>query len=208
MIWSSHRRLCFVHIPKTGGTSITAAYEPHMRFDDVVLGGTALGEALQARYRTRFGLHKHSGVRAIRQAAGAETYDATFSFALIRHPVDRMISLYRWLRGSPTSSHALREAAATLDLDAFVSTVSDRFTSQAAHVKADGRIAVTRLYRFDDLPRAWDEVARHLGVESVLGHSNPSRSQRVEASAAARATIETVFAEDLDLYHAIKPLPA
>ena len=64
MIWSASRKFCFIHIPKTGGTTITAAYEPHMLFDDVVLGGTMLGEALQSRYRDRFGVHKHSGAFA------------------------------------------------------------------------------------------------------------------------------------------------
>lgn len=208
MIWSNRHRLCFVHIPKTGGTSITAAYEPHMRFDDVVLGGTVLGEALQAKYRTRFGLHKHSGARAIRHAAGAEAFDAAFSFALLRHPVDRMISLYRWLRGSPTSGHSLRQAAATLDFDAFVAVAREQFTSQAAHVKVDGRIAVTQLYRFDDLPHVWADVSRRLGVQSSLGHDNPSRSQSVEASAAARTAIEAAFAEDLALYRSIEPMRA
>lgn len=202
MIWSASRRFCFVHIPKTGGTTITAAYEPHMRFDDVVLGGTLLGEQLQAQYRQRFGLHKHSGARAIIQAAGPEAFGAAFSFALLRHPVDRMVSLYRWLRGMPGDRHPLHQPAASLDFDAFVPVARPHFTSQAAHVKSDGRIAVTRLYRFEDLSLAWAEVSRRLGIETQLGHSNASRSEPIQVSAAARAAIEAAYAEDLALYNA------
>ncbi|MBR0651098.1 sulfotransferase family 2 domain-containing protein [Roseomonas terrae] len=203
MIWSNRNKLCFVHIPKTGGTSITAAYEPQMLFDDIILGGTALGEMLQKHYRTRFGLHKHSGARSIMQAAGTEAFAAAFSFSLIRDPVGRVVSLYRWLRDGPPGRHPLSGPAAGLDFDAFAPLACESFPSQAAHVKAAGRVAVSRLYRFDDLPQAWADVARRIGGNSALSHRNMSRSQDVRVSAAARNTIETFYAEDLALYRAI-----
>jgi hypothetical protein len=207
MIWSASRKFCFIHIPKTGGTTITAAYEPHMLFDDVVLGGTMLGEALQSRYRDRFGVHKHSGARAVMSAAGPQAFAATFSFALVRHPVDRMTSLYRWLRGSPKSAHPLYAPALELEFAAFAPLARDHFTPQAAHVKAaDGHIAVTRLYRFEDLTKAWAEVSARLGIEAPLGHRNASRDAPVQVSAAARAAVEAAYAEDLALHRDIPPL--
>ncbi len=207
MIWSSRRGLCFIHIPKTGGTTVTAAYEPHMLFDDVVLGGTLLGEQLQSRYRDRFGVHKHSGARTVMAAAGAEAFAAAFSFALLRHPVDRMTSLYRWLRGTPKSAHPLHAPALALDFVDFVPLAREHFPTQAAHVKAaDGRIAVTRLYRFEDLMGAWAEVSARFGIEATLGHRNASRDAPVEVSAAARAAVEAAYAEDLALHRAIPPL--
>ena len=206
MIWSSHRGFCFIHIPKTGGTTVAAAYEPHMRFDDVVLGGTLLGEQLQGRYRDRFGLHKHSGARAVINAAGADSFARVFSFALLRHPVDRMTSLYRWLRGLPNSTHPLHGPAHALDFASFVPLAREHFPTQAAHVKANGQVAVSRLYRFEDLSLVWAEVSARLGIDAPLGHVNASRSGPVEVTPAARAAIEAAYAEDLALHGGIPPL--
>lgn len=207
MIWSPRRRFCFIHIPKTGGTTLTAAYEPHMLFDDLVLGGTMLGEALQSRYRDRFRVHKHSGARAVVAAAGQEAFAAAFSFALLRHPVDRMASLYRWLRGMPVGTHPLHAPAQALDFAAFVPLAREHFPTQAAHVKAaDGRIAVTRLYRFEDLTPAWMEVTTRLGIDAPPGHRNASRAAPVAIAPTARAAIEAAYAEDLALHRGIPPL--
>jgi hypothetical protein len=202
VIFSAYRRFCFVHIPKTGGTSIAAAYEPHMLFNDVMLGGTLFGEHVQATYRRRFNLHKHSGARAIAAATGPSRFDDVFSFAILRDPADRMVSLYRWLRGLTKGEHPLLEPARALAFAPFVEIARDKVTSQAAHVKIDGKVAVSRLYRFDDLDAAWAEVCGRIGIAATLGRANASRSEPVELTPAARAMIEEAFAEDVALYRA------
>lgn len=208
MIWSASRNFCFIHIAKTGGTSITAAYEPHMVFNDVVLGGTVMGERLQDQYRRRFALHKHSGARAIIDAAGAEAFARAYTFAVLRDPVDRMVSLYRWLRGGPAGGHPLRDVALANGLEAFATIARQSFTPQAAQVKVNGIVAVTRLYRFDELARSWAAVAAMLGIDAPIPHSNESKAAPVEVSPAARAVIEASYAEDLALYRGLPRLQA
>lgn len=141
------------------------------------------------------------------RAAGPEVFATIFSFALLRHPVDRMASLYRWLRGLPSSPHPLHGPAQSLDFAAFIPLALDHFPSQAAHVKAaDGRIALSRLYRFEDLTPAWAEVSARFGIEAPLGHLNASRSGPILISSAARDAIEQACAEDLALYRGIPPM--
>jgi hypothetical protein len=208
MIWSASRNFCFIHIAKTGGTSIAAAYEPHMLFNDIILGGTVMGERLQEPYRRRFALHKHSGARAIIQAAGAEAFARAYSFAVLRDPVDRMVSLYRWLRGGPAGEHPLRAPALANGLEAFAAIARQSVPSQAAQVKVNGIVAVTRLYRFDELAESWAAVAAMLGIDAPIPHSNRSKGEQVEVSPAARALIEASYAEDLALYRALPRLSA
>ncbi len=208
MIWSTTRNFCFIHIAKTGGTSIAAAYEPHMLFNDIILGGTVMGERLQEPYRRRFALHKHSGARAIIQAAGAEAFARAYSFAVLRDPVDRMVSLYRWLRGGPAGDHPMRAPALAHGLEAFAAMARQSVPPQAAQVKVNGIVAVTRLYRFDELAASWAAVAGMLGIDAPIPHSNESKGAPVEVSPTARALIEASYAEDLALYRALPRLSA
>ena len=95
MIWSERRNFCLVHIPKTGGSSLSNAYARVMYFSDVMLGGPAFAEQLQPIYQKRFGLQKHSTARNIAQVVGVDRFSAAYSFAIVRDPAERMLSYYQ-----------------------------------------------------------------------------------------------------------------
>lgn len=97
MIISNSREFIFVHIMKTGGTTVSVALEPFLRWNDLILGGTAFGERLNGPYRERFGLRKHSMAREIRGVVGEGTWTRYFTFAFVRHPYARAVSYYGWL---------------------------------------------------------------------------------------------------------------
>lgn len=64
--------LLFIHIPKTGGTSITKE-----------LGGKKVGK-------------KHDGVKEIKKLL-SDLYPFLFKFAVIRNPWERAFSFWRWV---------------------------------------------------------------------------------------------------------------
>lgn len=98
MIISQTHRCIFVHVPKTAGTTITSLFDRQSRWNDLVLGGTGFGERINAPYREKFGLFKHARARDIRAVVGESLWDDFFSFAFVRHPYDRLVSLYTWQR--------------------------------------------------------------------------------------------------------------
>jgi hypothetical protein len=207
VIWSSERQFCFVHIPKTGGTSITAAYEPFMLFNDIVIGGTVLGEQSQASYRSKFHLHKHSDATEIAKIAGRDRFNAAFCCAIIREPVERMVSFYRWLRCEPLPGNVLREAALALEFESFISKAIDDLVPQSIHVMIDGNIALTRLYRFTDIAAAWSDIAGRFGIAAgPIEHHNASSGAPVEVSKVARSLIEEAYRDDCALYNRIESL--
>jgi hypothetical protein len=97
MIISQSRRFVFVHVHKTAGESITRALAPHLGRGDIVLGGTFRGNLANVWYRRRHGLSKHSSAMVIRDFMGAQAWQDSFRFSVVRNPYDRILSFYHYL---------------------------------------------------------------------------------------------------------------
>src|SRR5215469_11368082 len=97
MIISHSRQFTFVHIHKAGGTSVERALDQHLAWNDLILGGSPLGEKIQAPYSARFGLNKHSTVSDIERVCGSRYIEEFYLFALVRHPVARLCSIYNFV---------------------------------------------------------------------------------------------------------------
>lgn len=98
MIISNSRQFIFLHVPKCAGTSVAQALAEHLAWNDVQLGATPLGEAAVEGYRAQFGLSKHCTAREIRLVVGKELWGRYFTFAIVRHPFRRQLSLYTYLK--------------------------------------------------------------------------------------------------------------
>jgi hypothetical protein len=96
MIISLNKRFVFVHIHKCAGTSIEVALAKPLRHNDIVLGSTKSGEKYQEFFKRTIGLNKHSTALEARQFLGDALYPKFFKFGFVRHPVDRLHSLYSY----------------------------------------------------------------------------------------------------------------
>jgi len=196
MIISHTHRAIFVHIPKTAGTSISALFEPHLRWNDLVIGGTAFGERIQPAYLERFGISKHMRARDIRRVVGATLWEDYFSFAIVRHPYRRLVSFYNWKKAAVSRAAPDAPVWSWPATDAFLQSKSfsefirhEKFlTSRAGQPQVDwvydedGRCMVDFVGRFEELQAAIDTVARRLGFDSTpLGVHNASESDRPQA---------------------------
>ena len=112
MIICHSRRFVFVHVHKTGGTSIKTALDPLLQWNDLILGGTPIGEYLNEVYRQRFKLSKHASVAEIDKVCGTALCDEYYVFATVRHPVDRLCSIYNFIGGIVARSLAREGIAA------------------------------------------------------------------------------------------------
>lgn len=96
MIISLNRRYVFVHIHKCAGTSIEVALAKSLKHNDIVLGSTKSGEKHQEFFKRTIGLNKHSTAAEARRFLGDAMYAKFYKFAFIRHPIDRLHSLYSY----------------------------------------------------------------------------------------------------------------
>ena len=181
MIISPGRNFIFVHIPKTGGTSLAQALEGRAMKDDILIGDTP--KALKRRKRLKRAvaagrLWKHSTLADIDGLVSAEFVADAFVATMVRNPWDRMVSYYHWLQVQ-TFDHPAVHLAKSHDFSGFLNAPHTQATLKAnpyTHYVTDAGgtercAAYLRLERFDeDAALLW----RHLGFRLDLPHINAS----------------------------------
>ena len=208
MIISPSRRFIFVHIPKTGGTSLALALESRARADDILIGDT-----LKARRRSRRQaalvapgrLWKHARLADIDGMEGLEPLTDYFVFTLVRDPWDRVLSLYHWLRVQSFDHMAVNVAkcsdfsgfladpqvAAMLAADGSAGYVTDR----------SGRLRCDAFVRLERLGEDLGPVTERLGFSLLpLPHANRSdrpADSRAQYCARDAERVAGWFADDI-----------
>ena len=207
MIISKGRRYVFVHIPKTGGTSVAAALETRAMADDILIGDTPKArrrrrrlEGLNARGR----LWKHSTLADIDGVLAPQDLASLFVFTLVRNPWDRLLSYYEWAR-LQTFDHPAVRAARTLDFAMFLQTPeiaeSLRRASFATYVTdvtgAERCDALVRLEHLDtDMVPVWDHLGFRLDIPH-LNRTDRAADYREAYDRALRRRVADLCAEDI-----------
>jgi len=158
MIISHSRQFTFVHIHKAGGTSVEQALDPCLAWNDLILGGSSLGERIQVPYSARFGLHKHSAVSQIESVCGSRYTDEYYLFALVRHPLARVCSIYNFI------ATALNKWAELHNIS--LSEVGSRITPKAAKKTPALTWPTSRAFLTTG---SFSEFIRHENVNSAPG---------------------------------------
>ena len=178
MIISPGRKFIFVHIPKTGGTSLATALEDRAMKDDILIGDTPKAKRRRGRLKNlkpAGRLWKHSTLRDIDGVVDPALY---FVFTIVRNPWDRAVSYYHWLRTQTFSHPAVSRAQAL----SFTQFINHEATQAAFRAQPYGSYVTTpagnvrcnlfaRLeYLEEDLTSLWD----HLGFVCKVGKVNQS----------------------------------
>lgn len=204
MIISPGRGYIFIHIPKTGGTSMALALEDRAMKDDILIGDTPKAVKRRNRVRTLRApgrLWKHSRLADIDGMAGLP--DPAFVFTLVRNPWERMVSLYHWARAQ-SFDHPMIHAAKSHAFSDFLALpqmqASLRQDNAAEYVKdRGGRERCDVFVRLEHFSTDIAPVEASLGFAIEIPHANAS-SHPDAATLFDRRTSDIVagiFADDI-----------
>ncbi len=212
MIISPGRGYIFVHIPKTGGTSLTLALEARAKADDILIGDTPKARRRARRLKTLDApgrLWKHARLSDI--DGMPECPDKAFIFTLVRNPWDRMASLYHWARAQ-SFDHPMIRAARTLPFDAFLDDRTVRAALRndtAAHYVTDrsGALRCDAFVRLEHLEANLAPVQAHLGFSLDIPHANASERPPTATlyTPATRDLVAGIFADDIRRFAYVFP---
>jgi sulfotransferase famil protein len=212
MIISHGRKYIFVHIPKTGGTSLSLALEDRAMKDDILIGDTPKAKNRRKRLKdvkTSGRLWKHARLRDVYGLVTQDQIESYFVFTIVRNPWDRMVSYYHWLKVQ-NFDHPAVKTARTHDFTGFLSdpVILRGLQNDATCNYVSDQDGVNRcdMYlRMDHLSQDAQKLEQHLGVKLAgLPHENPSQRDVDYTGyydAATKAIIATVFAEDIGKFN-------
>lgn len=236
MILSFNRQFAFVHVHKCAGTSIEVALAAHLAPNDLVLGSTPGGERLQSVFKQVIGLDKHATAAQARQWLGPQRWARWYTFAFVRHPLERLRSLYtfarglaeaqpmdeaerrawedeaRWPNRLPYHYAAVRAAVQSETFDAFLChplTWRDAGAQPMWRCLCDERqqLLVDFVGRVETAEDDWAQVQQRLALDAPLGMHNRSRhNTEVELSDAAWAQVRAHCLTDFQRFG--YPVPA
>ncbi len=212
MLISYRYKFLFVHIAKTGGTSIRAALNPY-RFKDPHFIPRFICSKLSSLFDHRLGVKipRHAKAVTALEMLPRELYDSLFKFAFVRNPWDLQVSSYHHIRRE--RPHLIKHIE---NFEEFLEwkfdpqrpyqyIIDTSITLQSDYViDLHGRIIVDFIGRYERLEKDFKEVCRRIGIKPPeLPHRRKASNRRPYQeyyNEKTKSLVRDYFSRDIELF--------
>jgi hypothetical protein len=213
MLISYTHKFIFVHVGKTGGTSIREALEPYSEEPErfrICRPPKLSGSRPNIMYTIWRTLLLHPRARDIRRELPPDVYANFYKFAFVRNPWDWQVSMYHFLLREPTAAkHA--EVKELERFEAFLEWVIETPNPYPRGISklqsdmladSDGNILVDFVGRYETITEDFWNICRRIQIQPRLSHLNQSnhRDYRTYYTSESRKLIEKHFQADIALF--------
>lgn len=204
MLLSIEKRFLFVHVPKTGGTSVARALDPWVVHPPLTPFNKLLSRFRLQRDPAKVRLRVHGTLADAYSQLPREFADSLFKFAFVRNPWDRLVSEYSFILARDNHPrHA--EVKALPDFLAYLRYEKQRARgrSQARMLAAPaGRPEIDFVGRFENLSADFSAACSHMGVDAALPHLNKTkhRDYREFYDASSQAYVAEAWSDEIEAF--------
>jgi hypothetical protein len=193
---SDKHKFIFIHIPKTGGTSIERAFNINARTEKDI--SNSLGNTYSenkhwktADYETNF----------------PELFDSYFKFMFIRNPWDRLVSRYEWQKFVLPESHANFQIIKERTFKEFVEQRASPIFTKWSYVdlmhNKSGKRVVDFVGRFENLQNDFDILCDKIKVQrKELSNTNHIKRKHYSEyyDDKTREIVRLVYSKDIEYF--------
>jgi hypothetical protein len=187
MLLSVKYNFLFVHIAKTGGTSVRAALAP-LRWRDPLYIPQFIASRLShaTGHRIASKLPRHAKIIAAKEMLPQELFDKLFKFTFVRNPWDLQVSSWHHIRRE--RPHLVEHIP---DFETFIRWKLDPDRPYQYHIDTsieiqsdylkdlDGTILVDFIGKYEHLQEDYEEACRRIGIKPPrLPHKRQAKDRK------------------------------
>ena len=201
MISLVHRTL-FVHIPKCAGQSVEAAFCEDLGLKwqkhRYLLGCFERPKGWPKAMPDRLA-HLSAHEYVARNMLPKALFNSFYRFAIVRDPVERAISMWRFLPYEKPFENFVRD-----ELPKRLAAGDFFYRRQRAYVvdPETGEMLVDHIIPYSELGKHWPQVMRRSGIMKPLGHRNsaPGTKEHPQVTGSMRDTLRELFRDDYETF--------
>ena len=190
------RKIIFIHIPKTAGSSIEHLLRDEGKYELDFIG-----------VRNGRSTHHYMGIEL--KMILKELYPTYYKFSFVRNPYDRLISEYFWCRINNVGNKFNKTFDEFLDYvedviknkKFFKPIENDHFIPQYSFLFFNKKLLVNNIFKYEDLENVTPLIKKRLKIKTVLQHLNKSVKNEITLTQEQKDRIYNLYQIDFQTFN-------